>query len=560
MTENASVLESDAVAQLVIEIEESMRATEDAVKRFVPPTDNALPRAVSRQHHLVFGRRGSGKSSLLRKAMNDLSLDRRPVAYIDLEVFKDHSYPDVLLSILIKIFDEYEKWLKSIAISSATRTSFWNKFGFGVRPSRPPFNKQEAITLAEDIHSCIKKLTNKLYSEDNIDINATTRRELEVTDQSEIGVQIGSPVSISGKIGSNQRVNGSQELQETYRQSKINYLYAHIIEYQNIFDRMSSLSNGASYLFLDDLYQIRRPDQAKVIDYCHRLAKGHNLWLKIGTVRHRTQAYINGNPPIGIKVGDDVEVIDLDLTLENFVLTRKFLIQILLKFISNNDLLTIKTLLAEQAVDRLVLASGGVTRDFLGIFRRSVDAARTRIAKRGEVLRGARIAIEDVNTAAGSYDQTKRQELIKDANDNHEKLERQFQELTTFCLDVLNNNVFIIDEKDEGEWVELIQELVDLRLLHRIKSHFSMKYGKYARRRFDAYMIDLSQYARTRMKEGFGDKKFWEPDNEDLLRDRTSFIYTHDKMKRVISKDTKTVPIVQKEEKPDVSLWDGIDL
>jgi hypothetical protein len=142
MTENASVLESDAVAKLVIDIEESMRATDDAVKRFVPPTNTALPRAVARQHHLVFGRRGSGKSSLLHKAMNDLSLDRRPVAYIDLEVFKDHSYPDVLLSILIKIFSEYEKWLKTTAISSATRTSFWNRFGLGVRPSRPPFNKK----------------------------------------------------------------------------------------------------------------------------------------------------------------------------------------------------------------------------------------------------------------------------------------------------------------------------------------------------------------------------------------------------------------------------------
>ncbi len=552
-------LESDAVAQLVIDIEQSLRATDDAVKRFVSPTDNALPRAVAKQHHLVFGRRGSGKSSLLRKAINDLSLERRPVAYIDLEVFKDHSYPDVLLSILIEIFGEYEKWLKTTAISSATKTSFWNRFGFGVRPSRPPFNKKEATILAQDIYSYIQKLRGKLYSADNIDINTMTRRELEVNDQSEIGLQIGSTVSLSGKLGSNQRSNGSQELQETYRRSKIDYLNTHILEYQGIFDRMSTLSNGASYLFLDDLYHIRRSDQARVIDYCHRLAKGHNLWLKIGTVRHRTQAYINGDPPIGIKLGDDVEVIDLDLTLENFDLTRQFLFQILSKFIGNDHAISIKTLLAEKAVDRLVLASGGVTRDFLGIFKRSVDAARARIIRRGIDTRGTRIAIEDVNTAAGSYDQTKRQELIKDANDNHEKLEQLFQDLTAFCLDQLNDRVFVIDEKAEGEWVELIQELVDLRLLHRIKSHFSMKYGMYARRRFDAYMIDLSQYARIRMKEGFGDKNFWEPDNEELLWNRTSFIFTPEKVKRSTSKDMKTVHKVQKEEKPDVSLWGEVD-
>ena len=243
------------------------------------------------------------------------------------------------------------------------------------------------------------------------------------------------------------------------------------------------------------------------------------------------------------------------MTLENFTLTKQFLIQILSKFIASTPEISIKTLLAEQAVDRLVLASGGVTRDFLGIFRRSVDAARARIIKRGIVARGTRIAVEDVNTAAGYYDQTKRQELIKDANDNHEKLEQMFQELTTFCVDVLNNNVFVIDEKAEGEWVEYIQELVDLRLLHRIRSHFTMKDQKYARRRFDAYMVDLSQYARIRMKEGFGDKKFWEPENEDLLRNHAGFIYYPDKMKRNISKDTKAV---QKNENPDATLWDQV--
>ncbi|SRR6266700_130364 len=555
MKDTASVLESKAVDQLVIDIEQSMRATQGDVKRFVPPTDNALSRAVARQHHLVFGRRGSGKSSLLHKAMNDLSLERRPVAYIDLEAFKDHSYPDVLLSILIKIFGEYENWLKTTAINPTTKTSFWRRFGFAIRPSRPPFNRKEALELAADLRSCIDRLTSKLYSADNIDIQSTIRREMEVSDQSEVGLQIGSSVSLSGKLGASQRATGSQELQEAYRQSKIEYLYTHILEYQQIFDRMFSLSNGASYLFLDDLYHIRRPDQAKVIDYCHRLAKGHNLWLKIGTVRHRTQSYINGNPPIGIKLGDDVEEIDLDLTLENYTLTKQFLIQILSKFIGGNLEISIKNLLADKAVDRLVLASGGVTRDFLGIFRRSVDAAKARIIKREIVARGTRIAIEDVNAAAGYYDRTKRQELIKDAYDNHEKLEQMFQELTTFCVDNQNNNVFIIDEKAEGDWVDLIQELVDLRLLHRMRSHFTMKDKTYARRRFDAYMIDLSQYATTRMKEGFGDVKFWEPQYEDLLRNKTSLIYTPEKMKRAINKDTKPV---QKGAGQPPSLWDQI--
>jgi Ni2+-binding GTPase involved in maturation of urease and hydrogenase len=46
-----------------------------------------LDRAKSRRHHILFGRRGSGKTSLLRKAGSDLTLSRIPIAFIDLEAF-----------------------------------------------------------------------------------------------------------------------------------------------------------------------------------------------------------------------------------------------------------------------------------------------------------------------------------------------------------------------------------------------------------------------------------------------------------------------------------------
>ena len=46
---------------------------------------------------------------------------------------------------------------------------------------------------------------------------------------------------------------------------------------------MSELSGGASYLFLDDLYHIRRADQPQLVDYFYRIAKDNNLWLKMGT-------------------------------------------------------------------------------------------------------------------------------------------------------------------------------------------------------------------------------------------------------------------------------------
>ena len=50
------ILNSDEVANLERLIEEATRSTEEGVRRFVEPSSGTLDRAVSRQHHLVFGR------------------------------------------------------------------------------------------------------------------------------------------------------------------------------------------------------------------------------------------------------------------------------------------------------------------------------------------------------------------------------------------------------------------------------------------------------------------------------------------------------------------------
>lgn len=83
-----TILDGNEVAKLVTLVEEAARSTEEGIKRFVEPAQGTLSRAVNKRHHMIFGRRGSGKSSLLRKAAADLTVDRRPIAYVDLEAFK----------------------------------------------------------------------------------------------------------------------------------------------------------------------------------------------------------------------------------------------------------------------------------------------------------------------------------------------------------------------------------------------------------------------------------------------------------------------------------------
>ncbi|MFH1159123.1 MAG: hypothetical protein V1721_09655 [Pseudomonadota bacterium] len=294
-------LDSPEMDALVTLIEEAARSTDEGVKRFIEPAQGTLSRATSKRHHIIFGRRGSGKSSLLRKAASSLTVERRPTAYVDLETFKAHSYPDVLLSVLISTFSEFEKWLRTAAIHSANNRSFWQKLS-DVIPKRAAFNRKETENLADKIREEIGKLKKQLHSADDIATTTNTQQTNEHNTSAEVGSTIGSHVAkVEAKLSEKESATAATEQKEEYRKSKIDFLHRHILDYQSLFREMGALSSGDSFLFLDDLYHIRRSDQSQLVDYFHRISKGNRLWLKIGTIRHRSSWYIHGDPPKGVK-------------------------------------------------------------------------------------------------------------------------------------------------------------------------------------------------------------------------------------------------------------------
>jgi hypothetical protein len=350
------LLASDKMQNMLTAIEESTRATEHGVKRFVEPAQGSpLRRATSKRHHIVFGRRGSGKTSLLRKAAAELTVDRRPIAFIDLEPFKGHTYPDVLLSVLISTFDSFARWLSEAGRAPASKTSFWRKL-FGSTPKRPPLDKAATEKLVEELKKQVVELRELLHSADEAQIKKSRSESGETSVSGDASVAAGAgPVKLAGKAGGSKKRAEEMQLSEEYKRRKIDFLHRHIIDYQRIFRELSALSEGDAFLFLDDLYHIRKSDQPDLIDYFHRIAKNNQLWVKVGTIRHRTEWYRHGNPPIGMKLGDDADDIDLDLTLEKYSLTKEFLFNVLDAF-AEEAKIDLDDVLAEGARDRLVLA------------------------------------------------------------------------------------------------------------------------------------------------------------------------------------------------------------
>jgi hypothetical protein len=524
---NAS-LDSTEMQRLLTLVEEATRANAAGVEFFVEPAEGALRRATSKRHHIIFGRRGSGKSSLLRKAAIDLTRERRPMAWVDLESFKNHSYPDLLLSVLIKTMKEFGAWLETAAVAPANKTSVWKRF-FGGKPTRPPFDRAACLKLREVITRHVGDLETQLHAADDAEVQQSESQKGDATDSSEdsLGITLGTKrLGVSGAVRDvrSRSVSAESKSTESFRRAKIEFLRRHVMDFQAIFSEMAKLSSGASFLFLDDLYHLRKPEQPLVLDYLHSMAKGHDLWLKVGTIKHRSNWYIHGSPPLGIKLGDDADAIDLDLTLEKYSLAKDFLRKILHNLARNVGLSESLGFVTDTGLDRLVLASGGVARDFLTIFRLSVAAAR----ERGENIRGGRVGAEDVNVGAGEHEPTKRQEFRMDIRvDEEASLDQVFQRVRSFCLDSANSNCFLIEKDTQGQTADGVHELVDLKLLHFIRARVTVNTRQ--GRLYEAYMLDLSQYAGSRTKRGLELVEFWQKDSKDKLRKASLIFEERDK-------------------------------
>jgi GTPase SAR1 family protein len=512
-----SFIESERADDFAATLEEATRSTEEGVKYFIEPAKGTLSRAKTKRHHFIFGRRGSGKSSLLNKLRSELSLERTPVAYIDLETFKGHSYPDVLISILIKTLDSYSQWFVTAGLFPASKQSFWKKL-FNAKPRDKALDGKSVAAILKEIKRIQDELNHLLLEPEETERVRTAKQSRFSTNEAEGEVDL-SPVK--GRAAASRSKSAEREISDNYRSKKIELLHRRIIEFKQLFSDISVAAAKPGYLLLDDLYHIKSSNQAEVVDYFHRISKGTNIWLKIGTIKHRSQWYFFGRPPIGMKLGDDADEIDLDVTLEKYDLTKDFLIRVLDQFCREHDS-KVSDIISDGARDRLVLASGGVARDFLSIVRRSIDVTRQRLAGKDR-FRGDRISAEDVNKAAGELDGFKREDFVRDTSDGDARdLNRLFDAVKSFCIEKSSCNCFLVNKETKTADANLIKELVDLKFLHHVRSRVTVR--DRPKQIYDAYMLDISQYSGERKRRNFDLIEFWKKEGDEQLR-RGALVY-----------------------------------
>jgi hypothetical protein len=229
----------------------------------------------------------------------------------------------------------------------------------------------------------------------------------------------------------------------------------------------------------------------------HALTRDNRVWIKAAGIRNQCKWY-SDNPPTGLQSGHDAQIISLDVTLEEPEKAREFLWEIFRTYAEEAMVKNISRFLGHKAVDRLVLASGGVPRDFLTLSSAAMQITRRRAKARVT-------GVQAVNEAAGQAADVKLRELEEDAAASIGAAEMQIKSLNAVRKTIVedrNYTFFRIDLREKELWsraYDVVQGIMDLRLVHLINSGVSDPHQ--AGRRYEVYMLDLSQYTGTRFKQ-----------------------------------------------------------
>jgi Cdc6-like AAA superfamily ATPase len=384
--------------------------------RYIQDAEERLKLAISPRHHLVFGRRGVGKTSLLLEAKRTLEQDGNHVLWINMHSLRGLRVKDVFYTVASRLCDL-------------------------------------ALGALRDPSAATARLL--------------TSTQLAIEQQREL---------------------------TSYAEKKPAIL---VPKLQQAVARFCMETGQSLFIFLDDVHYLPSPNVPQLLDWLHGITRDNAAWLKVAGIQHQTRWFIP-NPPTGLQTGHDAAIINLDITLEHPEKAKRFLQNVLKTYVEESDATPYSHILSGSAVDRLVLASGGVPRDFLTLCASSMQTARQRTNART-------VGVQDVNNAAGIAAQTKLQELEDDAASAEGKSQTLIATLNCvreFLLTEQQITFLRIDFRDKesqaGEY-RLLQALADLRMLHLINASLSDPHQ--AGHRSEVYLLDLSQYSGYRLKQ-----------------------------------------------------------
>lgn len=402
------------VGQLV-QLLEARSRTSDALPslRYIEDPRASLSAVCASRHHLVFGRRGVGKTALLLEAKRWAEEHGHAVAWVNAHAMRDLG--DVAATAAIT-----EIMLKAVA--------------------------QHGGTSSADVFERVRGLASD--------------------------------------IGKLRRATQPKRSALTHIMPSINSALRAVLRTDTV----------RLYTFIDDFYLLPQAVQPQILDYLHAMLRDSNGWLKVASIERLTRAY-EPSTRKGLEVPHDATTVDLDITLQDPRAASDFLHTVLSGYTTAAGIRSPSWLAKPEALSRLVLASGGVPRDYLNLFAASIVVAR------GARTLPREIGREDVAKAAGQSARDKKNDLQQDLSSDMSG--KMLEALERFSAAVKHGGYtfFRVDAARRlSDGYVLLAQLTDLRFVHLVQTGLSDQHK--AGVKYEAYVLDLSEYTDIRLKRG----------------------------------------------------------
>jgi hypothetical protein len=461
---------------LLTHLKKQPRAESTSRTSYIDSGNNLEQIRITR-HTVVFGRRGSGKTTLLGELRPIADAHRQGIVWIDVDDYKTLTYPDVLIQILRSVF-------ASIQRDVTTLTSWLHP----IKRWRSRATRKRLVNELRDLSDWLDR-----FDESEMAVEVSSGQK----SSEKRGASIGSNKGLTSKMTSSTDNEVSEGRRETSsgRDRKIDRIRRHLQDAKELLKNARQHSYETYVLVLDDFYHLTIDDQSKVLDYLQSLAKNNSIYIKFGTIAHRSSLYHRGSTLIeGMQKEHDVLSIDLDRTFQNFQEVEGF-IKRFWQQIKNDieDGTDLDSIFSGDSWQQLVLATGGVPRDFMNILARSIELGQSR--------RKDKLDVFLINEAANLYlRETKHPDLISDKVAETNELEGMLADIRDFCVKERKRNLFLIDKDDldkHSHQRELLRQLLDFRFIHLV--HGNTSAASHAGR-FEAYMLDVGLYAHPQRR------------------------------------------------------------
>lgn len=475
------------VAHSVEDLDNLIRAEYNTTHNFLEyyAGKDSIGKVSSVKNQVIYGRRGTGKTHLLRALQETLMANSEtkcfPV-YIDVRSYKpllndDNplyyaliTFKELIIEILKVAFENVE-YIYNISNCNINHQRFIS----AKRSSILGFLEKLNVTFHGDIFS---KIGNIEFSTTEIKNIATSLK-----------------ISYTPEIAA-----GGEKTKET-KTTDEHVKYISFSEMSEIIKSfVESINIDRLYCLIDEWSEIPVLIQPLLAELLKRAFITLKITIKIAAIPNRTRLMIENR--IGLEDGGDIFGYSLD---NRFIyelhpdVTKKFFNELLFNqlnlvnpnlyksFIDKTQMQPIHSFLnmflANQALREILIASAGIPRDFLSIF---IGAYNNFINRRTE---HKHLAVTDIRTATVAWYEVDKKKAVESNHNAKVMLDKIIKEIIVGR----KRCHFIIPEKYETNTI--LSELIDLRIIHLRKRGISHKGNKGVS--YNVYYLDYACYTSS---------------------------------------------------------------